>query len=519
MSLAQRLNLKQSQSLVMTPQLMQSIKLLQLSNIELSAFIESELERNPLIEVVYEDGPQERREQASDANIATQAETPHSNSDSNTDDNWVDTDFTASSETVAEQFDTDVDNVFTEDTPTPEKAAAGDAPMQDQWSEMPTYSNLSDQDYDLEAFVADKPGLHDHLNDQIALLALNPADRMIASEFLDSVDDAGYVRADLFDLAERLGTEVENVQAVLGELQTLEPAGVFARDLAECLRLQLCEKDRLDPAMECVMDNLDLLAKRDFQSLKRLCHVDQEDLIDMMQEIQALDPKPGAAFSTPPLQPVVPDVLVSQAADGSWKVELNSDSLPRVLVNREYHATVSKSATGSQDKEFLADCLQTANWLTKSLDQRARTILKVATEIVTQQDAFLVHGIEFLRPMNLKQIADAIGMHDSTVSRVTSNKYMLTHRGIFELKYFFTSAISSTEDGDSHSAQSVKHRIKQLIDDEAAKKVLSDDALVDLLKESGIDIARRTVAKYREAMNIPSSVQRRREKKALASIS
>jgi RNA polymerase sigma-54 factor len=213
---------------------------------------------------------------------------------------------------------------------------------------------------------------------------------------------------------------------------------------------------------------------------------------------------------------VVPDVFVRANADGSWHVELNSDTLPKVLINQTYYSRVAKTAKTDADKSFLSECMQTATWLTRSLDQRARTILKVAIELVKQQDAFLAYGVQHLRPLNLKMIADAIGMHESTVSRVTANKYMATPRGIFELKYFFTSAIASADGGDAHSAEAVRHRIKTLIDAESPKDVLSDDTLVDKLKESGIDIARRTVAKYREAMRIPSSVQRRREKMAMA---
>jgi RNA polymerase sigma-54 factor len=244
--------------------------------------------------------------------------------------------------------------------------------------------------------------------------------------------------------------------------------------------------------------------------------VDDADLADMIAEIRRLNPKPGLAFGSAVVQPIVPDVFVRAAQDGSWLVELNSDTLPKVLVNQSYHAKVSKTAKSEQEKTYLADCLQTATWLIRALDQRAKTILKVSTEIVRQQDAFFAHGVQFLRPLNLKIVADAIGMHESTVSRVTANKYMATSRGIFELKYFFTSSIAASDGGEAHSAEAVRHRIKQLIDAEAAAAVLSDDTIVDKLREAGIDIARRTVAKYREAMRIPSSVQRRREKQALA---
>jgi RNA polymerase sigma-54 factor len=247
--------------------------------------------------------------------------------------------------------------------------------------------------------------------------------------------------------------------------------------------------------------------------LKRAVGVDPEELADMIREIKGLNPKPGLAFGSVELQPVLPDVLVRPARDGSWSVELNTDTLPRVLVNRSYYTLVSKHASKSDDKTYLMDCLQSANWLVKSLDQRARTILRVAEEVVRQQDGFLTHGVQHLRPLNLKTVAEKIGMHESTVSRVTSNKYMATPRGIFELKYFFTSSISAANgESEAHSSEAVRHRIRQLIDAETAQNVLSDDRIVELLRNDGIDIARRTVAKYREAMRIASSVQRRREK-------
>ena len=236
----------------------------------------------------------------------------------------------------------------------------------------------------------------------------------------------------------------------------------------------------------------------------------------MIAEIKALNPKPGLGFGSVEIQGVVPDVIIKAASDGSWSVEVNNDTLPKVLINRVYYSRVNKGSKSEQDREFLHECLQSANWLVKSLDQRARTILRVASEIVRQQDAFLTHGVQHLRPLNLKTVADAIKMHESTVSRVTSNKYVATPRGIFELKYFFTSSIASADDGESHSSEAVRQRIKILIDNEKSCSVLSDDRLVVVLGQEGIEIARRTVAKYREAMRIPSSVQRRREKREFA---
>ncbi|MEO0636461.1 MAG: RNA polymerase factor sigma-54 [Pseudomonadota bacterium] len=510
MTLAQRLNIRQSQQLVMTPQLMQSIKLLTLSNIELSSFIESEVERNPLL--VLEDGAPDLRSADAPANIDLV-----SNADGSADPQ-TDWSGDAPAPLVADQFDTDVDNVFTPEAP--DASAAPDPLAQRQLasdgpSAAPIGAGEPGEAFDLEAMAADEQSLQDVLEQQIALLGLCPADRVIAAALLESIDEAGYLRAELPEIADRLGTEPADVDAVLEVLQTLEPAGVFAVDLRQCLALQLAARDRLDPAMAALLDHLDLLAKREFAALEKACDVDREDIIDMVREVRALDPKPGTAFTNVPMQTVVPDVIVRQAPDGSWSIHLNQDSLPRVLVDRDYHATVAASATQDADKEFLTNCLQTANWLTKSLDQRAKTVLKVAAEIVAQQDGFLVHGVELLRPLNLKQVADAIEMHDSTVSRVTTNKYMQTPRGIFELKYFFSSGVGESGAGEAHSAVAVKHRIQQMVDAESPKAVLSDDAIVDALGQQGIEIARRTVAKYRDALSIPSSVQRRREKRGM----
>jgi RNA polymerase sigma-54 factor len=301
------------------------------------------------------------------------------------------------------------------------------------------------------------------------------------------------------------------VEDVLTVLQGFEPTGVFARDVAECLTLQLKERDRFDPAMAALVANLELLARRDMPGLRRVCEVDDEDLKEMIAELRALTPRPGSAFGGEPPQSVTPDVYVREGLGGLGHVEMNAETLPRLLLDQRYHARVSGGARSDQEKTFVSDCMASANWLIKSLDQRAKTILKVASEIVRQQDGFLAYGVEHLRPLNLKTVADAIGMHESTVSRVTSNKYLATPRGVFEMKFFFTSSIASSHGGEAHSAESVRHKIRQLIDTERADSdVHSDDAIVDILKEAGVDIARRTVAKYREAMRIPSSVERKR---------
>jgi RNA polymerase sigma-54 factor len=373
--------------------------------------------------------------------------------------------------------------------------------------------NGPDSDSDLEDFVADQVSLRDHLAAQLPLAVVKPAERLIGQHLIDLVDEAGYIPDDLESLAQRLGAPLELVESVLERLQALDPPGIFARSLAECLALQLKDQNRYDPLMAALLANLHHLANRNVSALKKAVGTDMDELSDMIREIKRLNPKPGLKFGAVQLQPVIPDVIVRASSDGGWHVELNSETLPRVLVNRTYYTRVAKSASNEKDKDYLFDCLQTANWLVKSLDQRARTILKVAEQIVRQQDGFFLYGVQHLRPLNLKAIADAISMHESTVSRVTSNKYMATPRGIFELKYFFTSAIASAANGEAHSSESVRHLIRQMIDAESADQVLSDDQIVERLRNDGIDIARRTVAKYRETMRIPSSVQRRRDKR------
>jgi RNA polymerase sigma-54 factor len=392
------------------------------------------------------------------------------------------------------------------------EAPAGDAGGQIDWSRTGAGGSFDHDGEDGDGrLAAREPTLVEHLSAQAALVGFDVVDAAIAAALIDGVDEGGYLRTDLFELAERLGCDLERIEAVLPRLQAFEPTGVFARDVRECLMLQLIERNRCDPAMQALLDNLDLLARRDMAALRKACGVDDEDLREMIGEIRALTPRPGAAFGGEVTAAVSPDVFVREAPGGLWHVELNTDTLPRLLVDQRYHARVAGGARSAQEKAFVSDCLSTANWLVKSLDQRAKTILKVSSEIVRQQDAFLAYGVEHLRPLNLKTVADAIGMHESTVSRVTSNKYMATPRGLFELKFFFTSSIGASDGGEAHSAEAVRHKIRALIDAEAGQaEVHSDDRIVEILKEAGVDIARRTVAKYREALRIPSSVERKR---------
>ncbi len=532
MALTQRLEFRQSQSLVMTPQLMQAIKLLQLSNLDLSAFVEEELERNPLLERAS-DGPeapvagepaQERGEFSdSDDSGAAYGEDPGAEraemaAGSPGDgfepgqEEWLNRDLGSRAE-IEQTLDTPLDNVFTEE---PAEAAARTA----QDAAPTAYTEWgggasNDEAYNLEAFVAAEITLGSHLAEQLAVAFSDPARRMIGQYLIDLVDEAGYLPPDLGQAAERLGASPSEVEAVLAVLQKFDPPGVCARNLSECLAIQLRELNRYDPAMQALVEHLDLLAKRDIAALRKFCGVDDEDITDMIGEIRRLDPKPGLKFGTSRTQTMVPDVYVRPGPDGGWHVELNSDTLPRVLVNQIYYTELSKTIRKDGDKSYFTDCLQNATWLVRALDQRARTILKVATEIVRQQDGFFTHGVAHLRPLNLKAVADAIQMHESTVSRVTANKYMATNRGSFELKYFFTASIASADGGEAHSAEAVRHHIKQLIDAEDPAVILSDDTIVERLRSTGIDIARRTVAKYREAMRIPSSVQRRRDKQSM----
>lgn len=513
MALSTKLMMRQGQSLVMTPQLLQAIKLLQFSSLELAAFVQEELERNPLLERVDEgrsddgaspatsDGDGEAS-QGSDFNEASEAE-------------WSSDAFATDRAALEQSLGTELTNSFDEDRPD------RTTEMRDAGSEIGlssgTWSGAAGADGDapnLEAYLSAQLSLKDHLLGQVPYLALDPTSTLVAHALIDAIDESGYLREYPGEIAERLGVSPLRAEAVLRHIQAFDPAGVGARDLAECLAAQLRERDRFDPAMQVLVANLDLVARRDIAGLRRLCGVDDEDVLDMIAEVKQLDPKPGRAFGASPIQPVVPDVVVRAAPDGSWHVELNTDALPRLLVNQSYAATISRTKGSDADRTFISGCLQTANWLTKSLEQRARTILKVASEIVRQQDAFFAFGVEHLRPLNLKTIADATGMHESTVSRVTSNKYLASPRGLFELKYFFTASIASNSGGESHSAESVRFRIKQMIDRETAGAILSDDTIVARLKEANIDIARRTVAKYREGMRIPSSVERRRLKAA-----
>ncbi|MGO4570674.1 RNA polymerase factor sigma-54 [Microvirga sp. 2TAF3] len=471
MSSTQRLELRQGQSLTMTPQLLQSIKLLQLSHLELCAYVEAELERNPLLQQV---------EGEPAGSVAGKAAA------------------TARNEAVIGRIFPHVQAHRRAATMAGSGGGGGG-------------SVSSEAASDLDSTLAGSSSLAEHLEAQLDLATVDPVLREIGRYLIRNLDEAGYLAEDLEETADRLGMPPARAEAALALIQGFEPTGIGARSLAECLALQLRERDRLDRPMEILLGRLDLVARGDFAALQRLCGVDGEDLDEMLAEIRRLEPKPGLAFAPAVVDVLVPDVLVRAAPEGGFVVELNPHTLPRILFDKSYYATVAQSARSETDKSFLSDCLQSAHWLTRSLDQRATTILKVATEIVRRQEDFFRHGVAHLRPLTLRAVAEEIGMHESTISRVTANKAIGTIRGTFPMKYFFGGSLSGA--GGGHSSKAVRHRIRQLVEAEQPGFVLSDDAIAQKLKADGIDIARRTVAKYREALLIPSSALRRRIKK------
>ncbi len=506
MAIGPRLDIRQTQQLVMTPQLQQAIKLLTLTNLELEAAVGAELDRNPLLD-------------SGEIETTGALDVPESLAAG---DVGVDKMLRVEPGAGAADQPLDIDmgeaiyhhNSAADDMGQVSNSAGGlDGSLSlNGGGAVSGPGGFEDDGAGFEAMLADDKNLQDYLRDQAGQSFIEAADRLIALHLVDLVDDAGYISEPLETIADRLNVPLADIESVLKRMQQFEPVGVCARSLSECLKLQAREADRLDPAMERLLDNLELLARGDMPTLKRLCRVDNEDLADMIRELRGYNPKPGLIFGGERTQTVVPDVFIRKTASGAWGVELNTATLPRVLVNQSYYAELSGKASTKGDKQFLTEMLTSANWLVKALDQRARTILKVASEIIRQQEGFFENGVRGLRPLTLRTVADAIEMHESTVSRVTTAKYLSCARGMYELKYFFTSSISSGDGGEALSSQSVKQRIKELIEAEDMKHVLSDDQLVDILQREKYDIARRTVAKYREALHIPSSVQRRRLK-------
>lgn len=526
MAISPRIELRTSQALVMTPQLQQAIRLLQMNNIELTSYIEGELEQNPLLERESpnddsQDSPEERAssEDSPDAweNPAEALAPDAAGPDAPPDQPDLVTLAESDSGSAHQDAAPEADHQNTFDTDEPFGSGGEDGTGSDLvWQESVPGGGEMFGDMPEQAPVANEETLRAHLLMQLSVEISDPVDRHIGTHLIGSLDDAGYFAGETGSMALALGCPEARIEKVLEQLKQFDPAGVFADSLAECLALQLREKNRFDPAMEILIDNLELLGAHRFDELRALCSVDKEDFLEMVQEIKALNPKPASQFDHTIAETMIPDVMMRQNKSGEWLIELNSDALPRVLVNSQYYAIIRKKTHDKAEKEYITEQFNTANWLVKSLHQRAQTILKVATELVDQQAGFFQHGVEYLKPMTLRDVALAIEMHESTVSRVTSNKYIATPRGIFELKYFFTSALAYSE-GEAKSSETVRFRIRDMIDDEPPDQILSDDAICDMLRADGIEIARRTVAKYRDAMHIPSSVRRRREKVSVLS--
>jgi RNA polymerase sigma-54 factor len=472
MSLAPGLQLRTSQSLVLTPQLAQAIKLLQLSNVELEAVLAEELARNPLLEARSGDG----------------------------------------GDVIIRE-----DREFGDDAAEPEGAdrlaGAGDEALDSDWREAALeldsgyeVGSAPEDGFDFDRLASCETSLCAHLVAQLE--GHGGAAARAAEAIIHELEETGYLATSLADIAEGADVSVADAKAGLALVQSFDPPGVGARSLAECISLQAKAADRHDPAMARLIDNLDLLARGQMAALKRICGVDDEDLADMIRELRTYDPKPGCRFAAEPDSAPEADVVVRRSGVG-WSVELNPANLPRVLVNRRYHAELKRGSQSKEGRVWLSEALGQANWLVRALDQRARTIVKVASEIVTRQEGFFLEGVGKLKPMTMAAVAEAVGMHESTVSRVAANKYLLCERGLFELKWFFRSGVAA-EGGEGASAEAVKAAIGKLIAQET--DILSDDTLVELLKGHGFDLARRTVAKYREAIGIGSSIQRRRQR-------
>ncbi|MEN3929654.1 RNA polymerase factor sigma-54 [Microvirga sp. W0021] len=492
MGLVQKLELRQGQVLQMTPQLAQAIKLLQMPYYDLQAFVDAEVEGNPLLE--------KHEEPDNQSDLFQEDIIAEGSPGTSEEDDWL-----PSKQDLEQTFDTSLDNIFPDDvstqvSPVVEGGFSGN------------HGYAGEELTELGQLLPFETSLHDYLLRQLELATKDIILRMVGAHLIDAIDHNGYLTVALEEVSERLGVDLQVVEQTLEYIHSFEPTGVGARSLSECLSLQLKERNRFDPAIQKVLESLDLVAKRDLAGLKKCSGLDVEDLVDVIAEIRNLNPKPGSVFGSEPVQTLIPDVFVRARREGGWHLELNAETIPNVLVNQDYQA-ILKAGADDSEKSFLTECLAKANWLTKSLEQRARTILKVATEIVRQQEGFFLHGISHLKPMTLKQIAEQLELHESTISRVTANKSFGTDRGTFEMKFFFSSAVGQSNGSESQAAEVIRRRIKQLIENEAANNILSDDALVNHLKQENIDVARRTVAKYREALKIPSSMERRRLKK------
>ncbi|EPV3051752.1 TPA: RNA polymerase factor sigma-54 [Escherichia coli] len=472
----QGLQLRLSQQLAMTPQLQQAIRLLQLSTLELQQELQQALESNPLLEQIDTHEEIDTRE--------TQ------------DSETLDTADALEQKEMPEELPLDAswDTIYTAGTPS---GTSGDY-IDD---ELPVYQGETTQT------------LQDYLMWQVELTPFSDTDRAIATSIVDAVDDTGYLTVPLEDILESMGDEeidIDEVEAVLKRIQRFDPVGVAAKDLRDCLLIQLSQFDKTTPWLEearlIISDHLDLLANHDFRTLMRVTRLKEDVLKEAVNLIQSLDPRPGQSIQTGEPEYVIPDVLVRKY-NGHWTVELNSDSIPRLQINQHY-ASMCNNARNDGDSQFIRSNLQDAKWLIKSLESRNDTLLRVSRCIVEQQQAFFEQGEEYMKPMVLADIAQAVEMHESTISRVTTQKYLHSPRGIFELKYFFSSHVN-TEGGGEASSTAIRALVKKLIAAENPAKPLSDSKLTSLLSEQGIMVARRTVAKYRESLSIPPSNQRK----------
>jgi RNA polymerase sigma-54 factor len=481
----------------MTPQLQQAIRLLAASNLEIETFIGDALESNPLLETggLASEEAIDSEEPAADPSDELTADRLMARGEGE-----ADAPLDIDSAALDRDRETgDGEAIVTESGDW--GGALSSAPARGE-----------DGNPDLEQLRAGELTLADHLDSQIGSAAADERQAFVARHIAGLLDEAGYLSFDLREIAADLGIEQAMAEDALALVQTLDPSGVGARSLSECLAIQARDADRYDPCMAALIDNLELLARGEIAKLRRICRVDEDDFSDMLRELRGYDPKPGLVFAPTSTETIIPDVLLSRKSSGGWDIKINEDTLPQLVVNRSYYLELSETATDRASHAWLKEKLADAHWLIRALDQRQKTILKTAAEIVRQQDGFFRHGVSELRPLTLREVAEKIDMHESTVSRVTSNKYLYCDRGCFELKYFFTSGVGSS-DGEGASSEAIKARIRALVDSEEPQRVLSDQKLVDLLKEEGFDLARRTVAKYREAIGIGSSAQRRRQKK------
>jgi len=496
------LQLKMGQQLTMTPQLQQAIRLLQLSTLDLQLEIQNALDSNPLLDVDEEfegDSPADQSTQ-SEATDSTTSDELSSAQEAATDDPIADTDW---SENIPDDLPTDSD---WDDTWQPSASTGTSDSMG---------SNSGGEDFDFDSRNGTTDDLQDHLLWQLNLTPMSDNDRLIAINIIEGIDDDGYLKVDLDDILNSLEPELEiemdEVEAVMHRIQHFEPSGICCRNLQECLSIQLRQLPESTPwlpmAQKLIDNHIDLLGSKDYAALMRKLKVKEEELKTVIRGIQELNPRPGSQIAPQASEYVIPDVIVRQVKD-DWRVELNPDIAPKLRINEQY-ASMVKRADSSPDNNFIKDHLQEARWFLKSIQSRNETLLKVATKIVEFQLDFFEQGDEAMKPLVLHDIAEAVGMHESTISRVTTQKYMHTPRGIFELKYFFSSHVSTTSGGEC-SSTAIRAMIKKLIAVESAKKPLSDSKIATILEEEGIKVARRTVAKYREAMQIPPSNERKR---------